>query len=52
MREEKEEGASVPGRLYLLGLSEEPPGAAVVDVHFARALEGGSHSNVWERETV
>lgn len=28
MREEKEEGASVPGRLYLLGLSEEPLEAA------------------------
>ena len=52
MREEQEEGASVPGRLYLLGLSEEPPGAAMVDVHFARALEWGSHSNVWEREIV
>lgn len=40
----------VPVRPYLLRLSEEPLGAAVVDVHFAQALEWGSHGNVWGRE--
>lgn len=36
----------VPTRLYLLGLPEEPPGAAVVDVYFAQALKWSSYSNV------
>lgn len=41
----------VPTRSYLLGLPEEPPRAAVVDVDFAQALKWGSHSDVWGGET-
>lgn len=37
---------------YLLGLSEEPPGTAVVDVHLAQTLERGSHRDVCGREKV
>lgn len=36
----------VPTHSYLLGLPEEPPGAAVVDVYFAQALKWSSYSNV------
>lgn len=36
---------------YLLGLPEEAPGAAVVDVYPAQAFKWSSHSDVWGGKT-
>lgn len=41
----------VPVDSYLLGLPEESPGTAVVDVDLAQALKRSSHGDVWGGKT-